>query len=342
MSFQYLHPKEHYEDRCDVGTIKECLQTLDMVNGIGEKMKLEPKFQKYPETEQERNMGLFRGRMLFLIQAQRYQHRASTITEWFEADRAKQEKQDTTPAPKVNCPDCNTSMTVDDSRHLVRWDDKPLRVLFTFNCPQCKKRQGVYDDSEIYVSKPDYCPECKEELEVTNKRRAKVITTLYTCKHCGYSKKDVLDLDRSDGDHEQWREEQAKKEMEDKQLLEKYRAKFCLSEKEGEEYVETLEAMEVAQEVKEEVLAEMDTPAHEKLLAVNKISITDLEALVNKALLDSGFTRLSFGNPDMDRHVLVPFTLQETKTKRRDRESISEEGFERYQWPCLLDGFFGE
>jgi DNA-directed RNA polymerase subunit M/transcription elongation factor TFIIS len=281
-----------------------------MVNDIGEKMKLEPKFQSYPESEQERNMGLFRGRMFFLIQAQRHKNRASTIAEWFESDRTKQDKQDNTPVPKANCPECGNAMTDDGSHHLVDWDDdKPMRVLFTFNCPKCKKRQGVYDDGEIYVSKSDSCPDCNEKLEVKTSKKAEVITTRYNCKSCGYSKKDIWDLKKSDEEHKKWREEQTKKELEDKQLLEKYRAEFCLSDEEGQKYVETFEAMEVAHEVKEEVLAEMDTPAHEKLLAVNKISITDLEVLVNKALEESGFTRLTFGNPDIDRHVLVPFTV---------------------------------
>ena len=255
----------------------------------------------------------------------RYKNRASTIEEWIESDRTKQDKQDNTPVPKANCPECDSAMDNDGLHHLVDWDDdKPMRVLFTLKCPKCKKRQGVYDDGEIYVSKSDFCPKCKEKVEVKSSRRGQVITTLYSCKKCDYSKKDIYDLKKSDDEHKKWEEEQAKKDLENKQLLEKYRTEFCLSEKEGKEYVETLEAMEVAQEVKAEVLAEMDTPAHEKLLAVNKISITDLEAKINKALKESGFTRLSFGNPDMDRYVLVPFTLQETKPKRRDRESISD------------------
>lgn len=325
MSLKYLQTQQHYEDRYDIGTIRECLKTLDMVNSVGEKMKLEPKFQSYPESEQERNMGLFRGRMLYMIQALRYRNRAATIAEWFESDRLKQDKQDNTPVPKVNCPECGTAMTDDGSRHLVDWDDdKPMRVLFTFNCPKCKKREGVYDDGEIYVSKSDFCPDCEEKLEVKSSKKNEVITTNYNCKHCGYFKKDVWDLKKSDEEHKQWQEEHAKEELEDRQLLEKYRAEFCLSDEKGKEYVETLEAMEVAHEVKEEVLAEMDTPAHEKLLSVNKIAITDLEALVNKALEESGFTRLSIGEPDIDHHVLVPFTVQETKPKRRDRESISD------------------
>jgi DNA-directed RNA polymerase subunit M/transcription elongation factor TFIIS len=322
---QYLNDKQHYEDRYDVGTIRECLKTLEMVNSIGEKMKQEPKFQKYPESEQEQNMALLRGRMLFLIQAQRHKNRAITVAEWIDSDSIKQGKQDNTPTPKANCPECGSAMTGDGSNHLVDWDDdKPMRILFTFNCPKCKKRQGVYDDGEIYVSKSDFCPDCKQKIEVKSSKKDEVITTHYNCKHCGYSNEDLYDLKKSDEEHKQWQEEHAKKELEDKQLLEKYRAEFCLSDEEGQKYVETLEAMEVAHEVKEEVLAEMDTPAHEKLFSVNKISITELEALFNKALESSGFTRLSFGNPDMDRNVLVPFTLQETKPKRRDRESISD------------------
>lgn len=322
---QYLRERPYYTDLYDLHTIKQCLDQLRMLHDVGQRMRLEPAIKNYPESEQERNMGLLRGRMLFLTQAQRHKHRASTIAEWIESDRLKQDKQDNTPVPKANCPECGTAMTDDSSRHLVDWDDnKPMRVLFTFNCPKCKKRQGVYDDGEIYVSKSDFCPDCKQKLERKSSKKNEVITTHYNCKNCGYSNKEIWDLKKSDEEHKKWREEHAKEELEDKQLLEKYRAEFCLSDEKGKEYVETLEALEVAHEVKEEVLAEMDTPAHEKLLSVNKIAITDLETLINKALEDSGFTRLSIGEPDMDRHVLVPFTLQETKPKRRDRESIAD------------------
>jgi DNA-directed RNA polymerase subunit M/transcription elongation factor TFIIS len=322
---QYLKERQYYADRYDLGTIEQCLNQLKMLHDVGQRMRSETTLKKYPDSEFERNLGLFRGRMLFFIQAQRHKNRASTIAEWIESDRIKQDKQDNTPAPRANCPECGSAMTEDGSHHLVDWDDdKPMRVLFTFNCPKCKKRQGVYDDGEIYVSKSDFCPDCKQNVEVKSSKKDEVITTHYKCKNCGYSKKDIWDLKKGDEEHKKWQEEYAQKELEDKQLLEKYRAEFCLSDEEGQKYVETLEALEVGHEVKEEVLAEMDTPAHEKLLSVNKISITDLEVLVNKVLKESGFTRLSFGNPDMDRHVLVPFTLQETKPKRRDQESISD------------------
>src|SRR5690606_27887794 len=100
----------------------------------------------------------------------------------------------------------------------------------------------------------------------------KVITTLYKCKHCGYSKKDIFDLTKSDKEHKKWQEEQKKKEDEDKKLLEKYREEFCLSEKEGKEYVETLEAMEVANEVYEEEKQKYDDKAYQ--VAVNLKRLT--------------------------------------------------------------------
>lgn len=325
MSYQYLQSKQCYEDRYDLQTIKECFKQLQMVEEIGQKVRLEPTLKRYPDSEHERNMGLFRGRLMFLIQAERYKHRDSTISEWMEADRIKQDKQDNAVPPNVNCPECGTLMVADDFRTLEDWpEDQPMRVLFILNCPKCKKHIGAYDNSELHSSKSDMCPKCDEKLEVANSRKGKVITTLFSCKHCGYSKKDVLDLNKSDEEHEKWKKEQKIKEEADKQLLDKYRTEFCLSEKEGKEYVETLEAMEVAHEIKEEMLVELDTPAQEKLLSVNKISITDLETLVNKALVESGFSRLSFGNPEIDRHVTVPFTVQDTKSKRRDLESISD------------------
>jgi C4-type Zn-finger protein len=325
MSYQYLQPKQCYEDRYDLQTIKECLEQLQIVENIDQRMRLQSQFKNYPESEMEKNIGLVRGRLLFFTQAQRHKLRDSTISEWMEKDRTKQDKQDNAQVPKMSCPECGTSMVADDFRHLEDWpEDKPMRVLFILNCPKCKKREGVYDDGKIHTSKSDFCPECNEKLDVTNSRKGKVITTLFSCKHCGYSKKDILDLKKSDDEHKKWEEEHERKEQKDKQLLEKYRAEFCLSEKEGKEYVETLEAMEVAHEVKEEILAEMDTPAHEKLLSVHKISITDLEAVINKALVDSGFSRLSIGNPEIDRYVIVPFTLQDIKPKRRDLESTSD------------------
>jgi hypothetical protein len=38
MSFQYLNPKQEYEDRYDLGTIKECLNQLGMIDEVSKKL----------------------------------------------------------------------------------------------------------------------------------------------------------------------------------------------------------------------------------------------------------------------------------------------------------------
>jgi len=319
---QYLQDKQHYIDRYDLLTIEECLDNIRMVQDIGNKMKLDSKMKSMPKEELDRNMNLMMGRILFAIKGHRFKNRMKTIEKWIDRDRVKQDKQENTPPPVIACPDCKTAMVADDYRHLEDWpEDKPMRVLFIFNCPKCKKRLGVYDDGEMHESKLDICSKCGKKMAVKTSRKNKVVTTHYKCKSCGHSKKDILDLNKSDQEHKKWEAEQKETEKRDKKLLEEYRDEFCLSEKEGREHVKTLEAMEVAHVVYEETLAESDNPAQEKLMTLKKLSITDLEKLLNKTLIKNDYTRLSLDGPEINRHVVVTFTVQDN-TKRHGRESI--------------------
>ncbi len=314
----YLRDEQHYEDRYDLHTIEQCLNQLKMIGEIGRKMRLAPSIKNYPESEHKRSMGLIEARMMFVLKAYRYKDRESTIAGWIEADTVKQAKQDDTQPPRVSCPECDAPMIADDFKTLEDWpDDKPMRVLFTFNCPKCKKRQGVYEDGEVYVSKPSYCPDCGKEAETNFTFMGETSTFTIKCTSCTYKSIDVSDHVK----------DEAKRKATDKrdaELLAKYRDEFCLSEKEGNEHVELLEAMDVAHEIHDEILAELDTPAQEKLMAVKKTPITDLEAILKSALVVSGFPRLSLADPDIDRHVSVPFTVQDSSSKRHERESIAQ------------------
>lgn len=322
---QYLETKQHYEDRYDLYTIEECLEQIRIIHKSSKEVRSDPKIKDYPESEIKRNMSLFLGRLLFVVKANRYKNRASTISEWMESDRVKQDKQDNASPPKINCPDCGASMVADDFRDLRAWpEDKPIRVLFILNCPKCKKHLGAYDDGEIYNSKPDLCPKCGKELVVKGSRKNKVITTLYKCKHCSYSKKDILDLKKNDEEHKKWQKEQNKKEQEGKKLLDKYREEFCLSDKKGKEYVETLEAMEVANAVFDEEVKDHDNPVYTRLLQLKKTKITDLEKLLSKNIKKYKFINLSFDKPEIDRYVIVSFTVQDINSSRKELGSCSD------------------
>ena len=318
MSYQYLNDRQHYEDRYDLQTIRECLDELQMLGKISQRMRLESKVKDYPESEHKRNMNLFAGRMNFATITLRYKNRAATIEEWYEADKAKQETQDSTLPPKVNCPDCRTTMVSDKIRTLEHWpEDKPMRVLFTLNCPKCKKRQGVYDDGEVYESKPSYCPKCDKEVETDLTFTDEITTFTTKCTSCKYKQVDVHD-------HAKDEAERKANEKSDAELLAKYRDEFCLSEEKGNEYVELMEAIEVGHVIHDETLAALDTPAQESLMSVKKTPITELEAMLTKALNERGFTRLSFHDPNIERYVSVPFTVQDSNSKRHERESVAD------------------
>jgi len=316
MSFRYLKPQSYYEDLYDLHTIDQCLYQVKMLREVGQKMKSDPKI-KLPESEVDRNGNLYLARLLFVIKAHRYKDKAKTVSEWMEKDRARQNKQDDTPPPEFDCPDCETKMEADDFRHLEDWpEDKPMRVLFILNCPKCKKREGVYDSGEVHVSKPQLCPKCGKEVKTTYKFK-KNITTTTRCTSCKYKEVDIDDHAKS----------KAKREAEEKadaELLAKYRSEFCLSDKEGNEYIQLLEAMDVAHEVYQETIAEIDIPAQEKLMSVEKTPISALEPLLNKAMKKSGFIKLSFGDPEINRYVNISFTVQDRNSKRHQNESISD------------------
>lgn len=323
---KYLNDEQHYIDRYDLHTVEECIDVVKMFQEVYKKSLTSEELKDLSEEEKLRNVNLMLGRHLFVIKGKRYEKKQETIQKWMEEDKLQQDKQDYTPTPEdIICPLCNASMYFNVTKHLDSTYDSPiLRMMFLFKCGKCEKQQWVYDDGEIRVSKPDLCPKCKKELDVTGTRKGKVIATLYKCKHCDYSKKDILDLAKSDEEHKKWEAEQKKKEEEDKKLLEKYRVEFCLSDKEGKEHVETLEAMEVANVVHDEEMQKYDDPVYERVSKLKRTTIVDLEKLLIEPLEKAKYAKLSFEKPEIGQYVIVPFTLQDNDSSRRDRISVSE------------------
>ncbi|HUD44952.1 MAG TPA: hypothetical protein VMR41_05385, partial [Patescibacteria group bacterium] len=145
----------------------------------------------------------------------------------------------------------------------------------------------------------------------------------YKCKHCGYSKKDILDLGKSDEEHKKWQEEQKKKEEEDKKLLEKYRAAFCLTDEEGKKYLFELEAMEFARQIGEEAKQKYDNSAYQQVSKLKKLTIVELEKLMTEQLEKENYAKLSFATPEIGQFIFAPFTLQDADSSRRQNISTS-------------------
>jgi hypothetical protein len=321
---KYLEDEQHYIDRYDINTIEECLDTVKMFQDVYKKTQASEELKHLSEEEKLRNVNLMLNQHLFFIMGKRYEKRQETIQKWMEEAKLKQDKQDYTPVPEgIHCPLCNGLLSFNKIKHLDDPYDSPImRMMFLMKCNECEKQQWVYDDGEIRVSKPDLCPQCKKEIDIKATRKGKVITWKHKCKACGFSKTEVEDLSKHDEEHKKWEEDQKKKEAEDKKLLEQYRDKYCLSDKEGKEYVETLEAMEVAHEVREEEKQKYDDKAQQIVVNLKRLTVLEIEKLLSGTLEKEKYVKFTLATPDMGKFVTIPFTALDANSSRH--QNLSE------------------
>ena len=327
---QYLQDEQHYIDRYDLDTIEECLDTVKMFQEVYQKSLVSEEMKHLSQEEKARNVNIMLSRALFFIQAKWYQSKQETIRKWMDDDKRKQDKQDFTPEPTgVVCPLCGASMNFNVTKQLEYSYDSPImRMMFLLKCSKCAKQQWVYDDGEIRVFKPNLCPKCKEEMEVSASRKGKVVTWKYTCKACGYTKIETEDLAEKDKEMEKWKEHRKREEEENKKLLEKYRKEYCLSDTEGKKYVEEMEALEVGHEVYEEEKRKYDRQAYQASVSLKKLTILDLEKLLAEKLLKENYVKFTLDKPDMGRFVVVPFSvLDATSTRRQYKRGYAQETY---------------
>lgn len=343
---QYLNDEQNYVDRYDLHTIEECLDTVKMFQDIYKTSLTSEKLKDISQEVKSHDANLMLHRTLFAIKGKRYEKKQETIQKWMEEDKLKQDKQDYTPTPDgIVCPLCNASMYFNESKHLdYSYDSSIMRMMFLFKCNKCKKQQWVYDDGEIRVSKPDLCPKCKEEIDIKATRKGKVITWKHKCKACGFSKSEVEDLGKHDEDHRKWQEEQTKKEEEDKKLLEKYREEFCLNEKDGIEHVETLEALEVGNEVYEEEKQKYDDKAYQTAVNLKRLTVLEIEKLLTEKLEKEKYVKFTLDKPDMGKFVTIPFNVLDANSTRNPNISeatlkkLLKDALEDTNWRLMSDG----
>lgn len=316
---KYLKDEQYYVDLYDLFTIKACLKVIEFWRDLYKKKDTDPKLKEIPSEDVEKGFRQYMAMNLQFKKGEEYRRKRKTITEWIEKDRVRQDKIDNAlPPTNIMCPKCHCEMTPGKLKHLEDWpEDKPMIVMFIFGCPKCDKRLWIYENGEEHISKPSLCPKCNKELTITYKRKGDVITTTEKCKSCKYQKVDVDDLEKD-------KLESEANEKRDKELLEKYSNEFCLSEKEGQEYIEMVEAMEVANVVREEEMQKYDNPTYARAIQLKKTNITDLEKLLTRSLESTRYTKLTFEKPEIGQYVVVSFTVQDLDSSRRDTVSVSE------------------
>lgn len=308
---QYLKDKQHYEDLYDLHTIESCLLTIDSTKSVIEKKT------KIGKRDLKISVDGMTNFILYFKKGERYKTKNETIEKWMDRDRKLDETLSNAVFPSyIDCEHCHGQLS-EESRHLDSILGTKPRVQFFAICKSCERVAMVWDDGERYIPKPSLCPKCHLELKTTSKYTEEKDTITEKCPKCDYKNIQVYDFKKS-------QEERDAEKAKDSELLVKYRSEFCISDKEGSEYVTQMENMTRLSEMMKESEAKQKDPDYQKARSVKKVTVTELHKILTKKFKADGFINLNFENPQIDRYVIVPFTVQDEKKSRKKDKSIKD------------------
>lgn len=312
----YLKDKQYYIDLYDLHTIEECLHWS---SEIREKMEQSrDKLQKSkPNLNFDSELNKCCGIIITGIMMSRYKSKASTLERWTKHDQDLQQLFDTTiPPADMICSQCFSSMeVVDKTMH----DSNNPKITFFYECQSCNKRRAVNNDGSPWEYKRPRCKQCNIELKnkYEEDKNNDTLTITTFCPNCEYKEVDFTDFKKH-------RKELKIEENKNKYLLQKYRERFCLNEKDGEECIRNLVRLDdLHQRMKQEKEHQKD-PQYQKAMKLKKLKINQLKELIKAVAEKNEYIDLEFGKPEMGRFVSVDFTLNDTNDSRGDFDSKTQ------------------
>lgn len=311
--FSYLKPKQYYINLYDLRTINDCLyyyQSLYKKLPEARELKTEASKEKN-ETDWLRMINM----VIHSIKTDRFKHKEETISEWMEKDRIRQEKYDNACPLELYCEDCKVLLS-SGLKTMHEDKDGDLKVSHIYTCPKCKNRSAYYDNGDEFVVDPELCVKCGATIDVSIKINKKKDTTtwIHKCSGCGEETKHI-------DDHKEWEANRQKQKKQDEELLTKFRNDFCFNESDGNEAVLWFERIERINEgIKQQTQKEED-PAYQKAKKVHKLKVTELHKRLSDVLTKDNYIDLIFEKPEMDRYVVVPFVVSDSKEGRAEYDS---------------------
>ncbi len=306
-----LKENQYYEELYDLLTIKDCLLTVETSKKV---IMDRTKIGKRSLDISVEGLEKF---LLYFKKGERYRNKAETIQRWKDKDSKLDDRLNTAIFPSyIPCEHCGMEIEEED-RHIDDILNPNSRVQFFAHCKNCEKVMIVYDNGDIYKPKPSLCPKCNSKLKTSSKYKDNISTIKETCTQCTYKDEIVIDYDKED------RQREAEKKK-DQSLLEKYRTTYCLSDEEGSKYIQEMENLKRITEMIKDSEEKKKDPHYQKAAKVKKLTSVQLLKLLEKNFKNKKYESLSFGDPDIGRFVIIPFTVQDSKKSRKKEKSIQE------------------
>lgn len=265
---------------------------------------------------------------------ERWAKKEERIQEWMDRDQAKDELYESAePMDNVTCLTCRSVMKAAHKHLYSSGIDTPDRVFFMYECPRGHlPMRAFFHDGEEWIPKRDKCPKCATELKVDLKDTKTKFISTFICPKCGYQKVDET------------KRVAVKQEKEDKDF-EKDRARFCLTDEEGQKYLDGKFKMEQIGEMVERWKAEeKDKDLYDAADKIKRLTFVQLKNLLTPALEKAQYVNLGFGNPDIGKDVQVGFTVNDGSDMRQglaseaDLKKLIKKTLEDTNWRLMSDG----
>lgn len=329
-TYKYLKDKTYYNELYDRFTIEEC-RRWESKEDVKDRKRPKGEDPKLTALKKKFSVKIVIPIALYFLQGERYRNKSKTISEWMERDRARDEKIANAVEPRgIRCLGCSSPMDCESRDLHTDLDPAKDRVLFFFNCPRCHRKRAYWEGGEEWEPSPNPCPKCKKaDLESSYSRSDNVVTTTYSCSSCKYKETDKLDLDK-------------KREETIDPNFEADRKKYCMSEKEGEEYISSmLQLKNVVDMMKDH---EENKEVYDAIDKIKKLTIAELQNLLSPLVKKAGYIKFELGKPEITRDVVIEFSTQDNKPDRaeydskHDLQKIIKKALEGTNWRLMSDG----
>jgi len=332
MPDKHLKPYQHYADLYDKFTVQEC-RDLERITYSKPLPQVEGK--EFSKEEEKTLLDYINNLQLFFVKGERYLKKEQTIQKWMDDDKKIDQFVESAKAPEdICCLACGRLAFVSTSNLDISFRGEPHRMLYFYDCPLGHlPRRAFYNTGEEFKSKSNLCPKCNSNLNDESERKKNKIITTYSCPKCGYSEKDVLELHAKD-----------KPEKIDPNYS-KDRDRFCLSDKEGQEYAESKVRLESLSTLMKEIdEREKNKVSYDKVAQLKKLTIIELEKLLTPVLEKAQYVKFHMKDPENGRDIFVPFIVYDAKADRvewhskHDLEKLLKKTLENSNWRLMSDG----
>lgn len=321
----HLQEREHYEDRYDRITVESCRRREQFFLGQGENNG--DVYQKHMNGIAQVGWAIEET----LITLDWYNGKESTIKEWMDADKARDEMlATTTPPKKIFCDTCYKELREESRTTWERGENE--EVLFFMKCSSGHlPMKGVFSDGHELKIKDRSCPECREPLDIKRlPSDEEEIVTEYSCTACDYTETDSFSLS-------------PKEEIDDPEYN-KDRVRFCLSgerlEKAQQDFMNMENMKRLVDKIKHEENHKDEYAEVEKL---EKLTVPQVKQRILELLDDAKYLNLTFEKPSMEKYVSMKFCVEEMETDNQnasthDLQKLIRNSLKTTNWRLMTGG----